>query len=624
LPFSLPGLILAVAPIGYAQQPTTATGTKAAPKNAAAPAAPSLAMPVQQRRFCEVYEQDIKRQNALEEQKAEATNPIGAAQLEHGKPDFERILRAQQFAVMGKGAFENWAGYAIPAVDGFRRAYLQVEFPCKWTAAVDNSEQGKNLYLTSKTSFAIDSPEAKELAKLKPRDKVFVSGSLFCGQVAAFVGSGGCEGDASRNAKQIVRADFATIRSEKSGVVARVGKDPEYKPEIDHFKDVDLLRRARITFYKTDTLEALQTKAIALVAQKANPDSIKLLDFLLSAPQCARCNDSLKPIHFTVVDGGGFSIYVEGDLPSLKGVVLPPGRGMYVPTKDGACTVVAPQDLQELRQNTQQLTEQLRPLGMQLVETNNPLPAVRPNPCDSLNAADTKRAEAQATTEKQRVEATKAVSVSVTADEFSVRLVEAVKDRASKLGADPSQYVASIKTVSDMVRLCSSMPAADFAVAFDQFGRSLLRQYKAGAYKDCAAKLYDAVPMNDAPGLLVSCDLRQHWDDLQKLWYAPKFHVDVSLKRIKSDTSPPADYPARYMALSADVTSSGPTAMPRYLCPGTQVVQVGGGKVTISTPVRITGLREIAGEPWVEGEGFGLQRIAAAQVKVSCAAANLR
>ena len=137
-------------------------------------------------------------------------------------------------------------------------------------------QQSNNLYLTSKTSFAIDSPEAKELGKLKPGDKVFVSGSLLCSQVTAFVGSGGCEGDADRNAKQIVRADFATIRSEKNGVVARVGKDPEYKPEFDHFKNVDLLKNVPITFYKTDSLEALQNKAIALVAQKPTPDSIQV------------------------------------------------------------------------------------------------------------------------------------------------------------------------------------------------------------------------------------------------------------------------------------------------------------------------------------------------------------
>jgi hypothetical protein len=599
-------------------------------------------MPGQQRRFCDVFEQDIARQSALEEQKAEATNPIGAAQAEHDKPDFERLFRAQQFAVMGKGAFENWVGYAIPALDNFRRAYLQVEFPCKWTASSDNREQSNNLYLTSKTSFAIDSPEAKELGKLKPGDKVFVSGSLLCSQVTAFVGSGGCEGDADRNAKQIVRADFATIRSEKNGVVARVGKDPEYKPEFDHFKNVDLLKNVPITFYKTDSLEALQNKAIALVAQKPTPDSIQVLEFLLSARHCAGCEDSWKPIHFTVVEvsaegqpvmrkipctigsiqqmcGEGFSIYVEGDLPSLKGVVLPPGRGLYVPTKDGACTAVSPQDLQQLQQNTQQLTQLLRPLGMQLVETIDRPPTVRPNPCESLNTAEAKRAEERATNETQRLEATKAASVSVTADEFGVRLVEAVKNRTSKLGVDPSQYTASIKLVSDIVRLCSSMSPADFAASSDQYGRSLLRQYKAGAYKDCAARLYGGVPMGDEPGFLVSYDLSEHWDQLQKLWYAPKFHIDVLLKRIKTDTSPPAEYQARYIAISADVTSGGPMAAPRYLCPGTEVVRLGVGKVTLSAPVKITRLSVIARVPWVAGEGFGLQNIPAAQIELSCA-----
>jgi hypothetical protein len=615
-PSSLAGLILAVASIGYAQQPKTASGSKAAPKKAAAPVAPPLAMPVQQRRFCEVFEQDVARQDALEEKKAEATNPIGAAQVEHDKPDFERILRAQQFAVMGRGAFENWVGYAIPAVDGFQRAYLQIEFPCKWTAAWDNREQSNNLYLTSKTAFEIDSPEAKELAKLKPRDKVFVSGSLFCSPVTAVtaaVGNAGCEGDAYRNAKQVVRADFATIRSEKSGLIARVGRDPEYKPELDRFKDVDLLRRAKITFYKTDSLETLQTKAIALVAQKPNPDSMKVLEFLLVAPQCDRCKDSLGTARFVLYQpnadgrvaqkqypcqigskeqtcGEMVSAVVPSDFPGLKEMDVPLGKALFVPTKDGtACAAVTSSELKVMQDNVQKIEDRLKPLGLQLVQPNSPT-RPQPNICNAINATEGKREAAVEDDKKQREEALKAVSANVTSNEFGARLTEAVKAKTSQLGLDASQYEQAIKLVTDIVRLCSSMSGADYAASIDPYGTARLAMYKNGVYKACGSD--QVVPMGDVPGFVVKHDPRKQFDGLQRLWFSPSYHIDVFLKPSKGERFDSFyGFDRKYITLSADVARTGPVAAPRYVCPGAKLkTPLSGEDVTLNAQAPITGI----------------------------------
>ncbi|MDP8983012.1 MAG: hypothetical protein M3O35_20745 [Acidobacteriota bacterium] len=570
-------------------------------------------MPVQQRRFCDVFQQDVARQDALEEKKAEATNPIGAAQVEHDKPDFERILRAQQFAVMGRGAFENWVGYAIPAVDGFQRAYLKVEFPCKWTATWDNREESNNLYLMSGTSFEIDSPEAKELAKLKPRDKVFVSGSLFCSPVTAIGGSGGCAGDAYRNEKEIVRADFATIRSEKSGLVARVGKDPEYKPELDRFKDVDLLRRAKITFYKTDSLETLQTKAIALVAQKPNPDSMKVLEFLLIAPQCDRCKDSLGTARFVVYEpnadgrvaqkqrpcqigtkqetcGEMVKAVVPSDFPGLKEMDVSLGKALFVPTKDGtACAAVTSSELKVMQDNVQKIDDRLKPLGLQLVQPNSPTRS-QPNICNAINATEGKREAAVEDDRKQRQEAFKAVSANVTPNEFGARLTEAVKTKTSQLGIDTSQYEQAIKLVTDIVRLCSSMPGVDYAASIDPYGTARLARYKNGVYKDCGSD--QVVPLGDVPGFVVKHDPGKQFDGLQRLWFSPSYHVDVLLKPSKGENFDSFyGFDRKYIALSADVARSGPVAAPRYVCPGAKLkTPLSGEDVTLNAQAVITGI----------------------------------
>lgn len=609
LPFSLAGLILAVASIGHAQQRTAASGSKAAPKKAAAE--PPLTMPIQQRRFCAAFEEDVARHVGLEEKKAEATNPIGAALVDYEKPNFEQIFRAQEFAIMGKGAFENWVGYAMPAVDDFRRAFLQVRFPCKWTETWDNREQSNNLYLTSKTAFELTTPEAKELAKLKPGDKVFVSGSLFCGPVTAFVASGGCESDAYRNGKEIIRADFAIIRSEKNGVVARVGKDPDYKPELDHFKDVDLLRRAKITFYTTDSLETLQTKAIALVAQKPTPDSMKLLQFLLIAPQCDRCKDSLGTARFEVYEanadgrvakkqrsceiagkqqicGEMVTAVVPSDFPGLKGLNVPVGKALFVPTKDGAgCAAVLTYELKVMQDNMQKIDDRLKLLGTQLVQPNSP-PKTPPNICNAINGTESKR-EADVEDDKtQREDALKAVSVNVVANDFGAMLTEAVKTKTSQLGLDAALYEQAIKQVSDLVRLCSSMSGADYAASIDPYGTARLGSYKSGVYKACGSD--QVVPPGDAPGFVVKHDPGKRFDGLQRLWFSSSDHFDVLLKPSKGERFETFyGFDRKYITLSANVVRPGPVAAPRYVCPGAKLkTPLSGEDVTFDGQASIT------------------------------------
>jgi hypothetical protein len=619
---AIAGLVMAAASAGYGQQHATV-----AKKKAPAPVQ-RLTLPAQQRQFCAVFEDDVARRSEFEEKVAAARNAIGAALAKKNKPDLERLFRAQQFAVMGSGVFQDWVGYANPAVDNFHRAYVSIEFPCKWTSTRNDRKEGNNLYLRSR-GFEIDSAPARALASLVPGEAVIVSGQLSCSPVTDVPQSGGCDGAGNQNLKQIIWTTFATIRSEKTGEVARLGADPKLKNVGDQFKKVDLLRRASITFYKSDDAETLQAKAMALAAQKPSLESVKLLNYLLST-QCGPCENSLKPVQFTVFEVSAegrpvmrdiFSIYVPGDLPSLKGLALPLGTRIWVQTNHGACTAVSSEELARLQQNTQQISELLHPLGMQLIELNNPPAAAQPNPCESLNTADKKQADAVATARKKRLEEMKAVSVNLTADEFGVRLGEAVKSRASKLAVDPSKYATAARTVSDIVHLCSSMSEADFAGSMDKYEIPRLVRYREGKFKVCnSTGVYVAIPEGKEPGFLIHHDLEEHWDSLQKRWYAPKFHIDVFLKPIEGDKWESVDeLEARYVAISADITDGGLTAAPRYLCSGAIISMGSSESVTLTAPARITRLKVIGdGEAMIEVDGYGFHTIPAEQVKNSC------
>ena len=205
----------------------------------------------------------------------------------------------------------------------------------------------------------------------------------------------------------------------------------------------------------------------------------------------------------------------------------------------------------------------------------------------------------------------------ITANEFSLKLDEVLRKRGPEFGVDPSQYRAPIQRVSDIVRLCSSISAAEFASSMDQYGMPHLVRYKDGMYKDCVPTgVWRGVPEDKTvPGFLISFDLRNSWQGQQKDWDGPKLHMNVYLKETRHVTPMSIDeYERHYVLLSVDIrdgvdtAAAPPTAAsvtPRvvqasdnkavapkagqFVCPGAIVADVDHPKVglSIKAPVKI-------------------------------------
>ncbi len=142
----------------------------------------------------------------------------------------------------------------------------------------------------------------------------------------------------------------------------------------------------------------------------------------------------------------------------------------------------------------------------------------------------------------------------ITASEFSSKLADSLRRRAPELKIDPSQYGSAVKIVSDVVQLCSSISASEFAASIDQYGIPHLGRFKDGKYKDCITPApWRGVPEGKIM-LLMFFDLEERWQRQKRDWNGPKFHVDVYLK----ETRPVAltsieEYKQRYILLSVDV-----------------------------------------------------------------------
>lgn len=568
----------------------------------------SMRQPVlseQQQAFCSVFQEDGPRRKQYAARVAAAkNNPIAQRLAEQETPDFDGLLRAQEFAVMGKGGFQNWFGRVILTVD-LGKAYVAVEFPCRFTTqdvVTQQYENYDNLYfgdgfgsppLTAITlpmyreGVPIDSAEARALATLTPGEAVAASGTLSCVQPAASVLSApqkiGCE---AINAVEpnMLWARITSIRALTTGRVFRVNAAA---PAPDNFDRVNALRKGTIRLYQSDDIETMREKARALVWQKPSSATFNLAEFLFSPQDCGGCIPANTLVGISLqgfdLDASGKVVQrqgpcpgnirqpatcadeivavLESDMPALKAAGTIENSAL-VPGPDGKCYLVRKEDQFALHHRTERINALLEPLGMRLEPSSSPAENISNN-CAALNRSVHNQAETAAATavaaSVRRAEAFRAVSVTVTAAEFGGRLRDEVKARALSLGVDPLQYEDAIATVDEIARLCSSITEAEFAESMDRFNQPHLLRYKNGKFKDCIPTgIYRAVPEpRDQPGLLIRHDLRQYWDATHKRWSAAKLHIDVFLKPVAGDKVSSIDEAeARYIALSADIANT--------------------------------------------------------------------
>ncbi|HEY1757677.1 MAG TPA: hypothetical protein VGG72_20055 [Bryobacteraceae bacterium] len=209
----------------------------------------------------------------------------------------------------------------------------------------------------------LESDFGQALAAFAQDEPVVASGRLFCTE------DGGCEVTA-RN-REMLFAKLTSIRALKTGAIARV---PDDTPTIN-----DQLTKTTITFYSSDEFDTLLAKAQALVAQKPSADRIKLMELLQLTARCRlasspQCSNGLNEVHIGLYQKNTlFTIYVPGDLPSLR-TVAPDADQDVIPNKEGKCATVNSDSLRKLDGNVQRITELLRLIGTHFVEPANPPP----------------------------------------------------------------------------------------------------------------------------------------------------------------------------------------------------------------------------------------------------------
>ncbi len=140
--------------------------------------------------------------------------------------------------------------------------------------------------------------------------------------------------------------------------------------------------------------------------------------------------------------------------------------------------------------------------------------------------------------------------------DFADMLSEAVKKRGPEFGVDPAQYGDAMKVIVDIVRVCSSISAPEFAASMDQNGIPQLLRYKDGKYSACIPNgVWRSAPDgNQVPGFLISLDLLKRWNPGTKEWDGPKFRIEVYLKEThQSIPISIQEYQRRYILLSADI-----------------------------------------------------------------------
>jgi hypothetical protein len=152
-------------------------------------------------------------------------------------------------------------------------------------------------------------------------------------------------------------------------------------------------------------------------------------------------------------------------------------------------------------------------------------------------------------------------AAAIPAEEFPAALTASLDKRSGEFGVNPPEYETAIKTIADIVTLCSSISPSAYASSKDQYGTPHLVRYQEGKYKSCVETgVWRGVPeAKDAPGFLISFSLENRWQSEKAGWDGPKLHMDVYLKETKPVTPPIsiAEYQRRYILLSVDIRDRG-------------------------------------------------------------------
>ena len=147
-------------------------------------------------------------------------------------------------------------------------------------------------------------------------------------------------------------------------------------------------------------------------------------------------------------------------------------------------------------------------------------------------------------------------AAAVAPKEFADMLSETLKKRGPEFGVNPAQYGDAMKMVVDIVRVCSSIPAPEFAASMDQNGIPQLLRYKDGKYSACIPNRgwRSAPEGKQVPGFLISFDLLKRWNRGTKAWDGLKFRIEVYLKETRQIIPISIqEYQRRYILLSADI-----------------------------------------------------------------------
>lgn len=350
-----------------AQTPRTSTQKSGSPQQQQ-----SRGVPDQQRQFCAAYQEDTDRRNRHDAEVAAAIakvrdNPVAKSMIHLPEPDYERLFRARQAAVMGKavplydGEFRNWIASVKLDLSGDQIS-LTFEFPCKWTeyGYRPNMSDRNSDYQRGRThdtlSFGmggilLNSDVGKSLASVVQGETVTVLGRLFCvapSSPPANTPDGGC----TRDASGMLWASIGMMRSVKNGT-------PWKFP---------ITRRNGVFFNLTDDFETLMEKS-----RRAGASALG--EYLQDVVVFGR---SLSPLSLSPGAPPYFYARVPGDMPSLIG--QPPlQKPTPFPAKHGDCYVVRPEDQAALENTTKQID---RILGA-LLDTKllREPGSARPNPC---------------------------------------------------------------------------------------------------------------------------------------------------------------------------------------------------------------------------------------------------
>lgn len=286
-------------------------------------------LPEQQRQFCSVFQEDeARRQKSRTKVTGAGSNPIAQRLAEKDQPDFDRLFRAQEFAVIGNGAFQNWVGEVSLAINN-DKAYIAVGFPCAWTNyrdeifhpryttmyfgnGFDPSMPGLLIGWYGTDGFPVTSPEGKSLARLKPGEMVTVSAVLACTSPAGF-NRGGCN---VINGVQpnYLWATITYVHSDKEGTI--LGSDDAGQPAEKLRRPLSVSEKGSMVLYQSDDFETLKQKVSALMAQKPTPEIANLQEYL--NPPLNDRENRFGPITFR-----GYDLDTSGR-PVLRTVPCPP------------------------------------------------------------------------------------------------------------------------------------------------------------------------------------------------------------------------------------------------------------------------------------------------------------